>query len=365
MSPASPPSGLDLLVVSHPCVRPVNQEIYAELKSRGVDLKIVVPSHWKDPYSPDGFSPEALSSLQGQLLPRAILGAGRQQRHCYLSSPRKILREQRPAVVFIEQEPFSVAGLQWAWACVRRGIPFGVQAAENLDRSMPWPLRKWRHWVLARASFVAARSQSAVTLAKHWGAKGAVEIVAHPVPDWPEIAPIAHPVFTVGLCGRLVEAKGIRDLVAARDAMESDCDLRFIGDGPLVSWLERQDRCSVIAGIDHRSMAEQYAQLDVVAVPSLSTPTWTEQFGRVIVEAMACGLPVVAYRSGEIPWVIEGSDAGILVDEGDVAGLSAALQSLANDAALRASLGAAGRQRVAERYTVKASASALWSLISR
>ena len=210
--------------------------------------------------------------------------------------------------------------------------------------------------MLTRANLVAARPQSAITLARLGGAKGAVEIVAHPVPDWPETAATTHATFTVGLCGRLVEAKGIRDLVAARDAMDVSCELRFIGDGPLVAWLQSQDRCSVIAGIDHRSMAEQYAQLDVVAVPSLSTPHWTEQFGRVIVEAMACGVPVVAYRSGEIPWVIEGSDAGILVDEGDVPGLPETLKALAKAGARALRLGAAGGARVAERYPVKASA---------
>ena len=359
--PATSPA-TTLLVVSHPCVRPVNQEVYADLLARGVELQLVVPSHWRDPYEPGGFAPQPIAGLEGRLHPLPVLGEGRQQRHLYRARVGRHLRKLRPGVVFIEQEPFSLAGLQWALACRRAGVPYGVQLAENLERTMPLPVRWWRGYVLRHAAFVAARSERAAQLARSWGARGEVGFVAHAVPSWPEVPHEDQDVFTVGLCGRLVEEKGITDLIAARDAMGAPCRLRFIGDGPLREVAERAPDSVVVSGTDHLAMAAQYAKLDAVAVPSKATATWAEQFGRVLVEAMACGVPIVAYASGEIPWVMAGSGAGEVVPEGDVAALSAALSRLEADPQLRRAQGEAGRRRVAERYTVAASASALWSL---
>jgi glycosyltransferase involved in cell wall biosynthesis len=81
----------------------------------------------------------------------------------------------------------------------------------------------------------------------------------------------------------------------------------------------------------------------------VTTPTWKEQFGRILIEAMACGVPVVGSSSGEIPQVI--GTAGLVVPEGDAEALAAALQRLHDDTELRTRLGQLGRQRVLERYT--------------
>jgi glycosyltransferase involved in cell wall biosynthesis len=91
------------------------------------------------------------------------------------------------------------------------------------------------------------------------------------------------------------------------------------------------------------------AALDALALPSLATRGWAEQFGRVLVEAMACGVPVVASRSGEIPHVV--GDAGVLVEEGDAGALRAALADLAADEVARRRLACAGRARVLQHFT--------------
>jgi glycosyltransferase involved in cell wall biosynthesis len=87
----------------------------------------------------------------------------------------------------------------------------------------------------------------------------------------------------------------------------------------------------------------------VLALPSLTTTSWKEQFGRVLQEAMACGIPVVGSDSGEIPHVI--GDAGLVTPEGDAAALRDALRRLMDDAHLRHDLGHRGRARVLERFT--------------
>jgi glycosyltransferase involved in cell wall biosynthesis len=84
-------------------------------------------------------------------------------------------------------------------------------------------------------------------------------------------------------------------------------------------------------------------------VPSLTRGNWKEQFGRVIVEAMACGVPVIGSSSGAIPDVI--GDAGLIVPEGDVRALADGLRRLMHDPDLRRRMGGQGRQRVLARYT--------------
>jgi glycosyltransferase involved in cell wall biosynthesis len=86
----------------------------------------------------------------------------------------------------------------------------------------------------------------------------------------------------------------------------------------------------------------------VIAVPSRTTGSWKEQFGRVVVEAMLAGSAVVAYRTGAIPEVA--GDEAVLVEEEDVAGLSKAIRRLAEDRAFREGVAARGRARALERF---------------
>jgi glycosyltransferase involved in cell wall biosynthesis len=89
---------------------------------------------------------------------------------------------------------------------------------------------------------------------------------------------------------------------------------------------------------------------DALVLPSLTTPRWKEQFGRVLPEAMACGVPVIGSTSGNIPAMI--GDAGIVVPEGDAGAVAAALRSLEESPERHARLAAAGRRRVVERLSV-------------
>src|SRR5439155_22851925 len=96
-------------------------------------------------------------------------------------------------------------------------------------------------------------------------------------------------------------------------------------------------------------MPDELRQLDVLVLPSRRQPNWAEQFGRVLVEAMACGVPVIGSNCGEIPNVV--GDAGLIFPEGDPAALRSALEQLIGSSGLRADLAKRGRQRVLDRFT--------------
>ncbi len=92
-----------------------------------------------------------------------------------------------------------------------------------------------------------------------------------------------------------------------------------------------------------------------MCAPSQTTARWREQFGRMLIEAMACGVPVVASRSGEIPYVV--GDAGLIVDEADVASWTSTIDRVLVDPAVRRDLSARGMARAHERYA--------WPVVAR
>jgi glycosyltransferase involved in cell wall biosynthesis len=359
-----------LLVVSHPAVVNVNQEVYRELKRRGWGVTIVLPNRWRNEYSQATVNPQALEGMESSLRPTRVAFPGRVQRHVYLTSCRSLCARVKPDVAFVEEEPYSLPATQWGRAFKRLGIPFGVQCYENIDRDLPLPARWLRSRVLHDAAFVAARSDSAARLARAWGATGEVELAPPAVPSWDEIpAGSEHDHFTVGFAGRLIERKGLRDLLEAVRRLDAPVELLMIGNGELRSELDGQlipgSRVRILDGLSHDRMPSGYSQLDVLVMPSHTTNTWKEQFGRAIVEALWCGVPVVGSDSGEIPWLIGLTEGGLVFPEGDVEALAALLARLRDAPQLRRELAASGRAAVERMFSVPAATDRLEHLLTR
>jgi glycosyltransferase involved in cell wall biosynthesis len=364
------PLGRRVLVVSHPAVVNVNQEVYRELAHRGWQVTIVLPNRWRHAYSEADLTPRALEGLEGSLRPTRVLFAGHPQRHIYLTRPHAVAARTAPDVAFVEAEPFSLPASQWRGAFTRLGIPFGVQCYENIDRSLPPPVRWLRSRVLRDAAFVAARSETAARLARSWGAHGEVSLAPPAVPSWP-VEPGMEPEerpFTVGFAGRLVQSKGLADLLAAVRQLGAPVELLLIGDGELRAQLEGQSipgsSVRVLSGLDHEQMPAGYGLLDVLVLPSRSTPTWKEQFGRVIVEALWCGVPVIGSDSGEIPWLIGLTGGGLTFPEGDRAELAERLSRLREQPALRRRLAETGRAAAQRLFSVGAATDKLERMLS-
>jgi glycosyltransferase involved in cell wall biosynthesis len=160
----------------------------------------------------------------------------------------------------------------------------------------------------------------------------------------------------VGYVGRLTEEKGVQDLIDAL-AGQKACTLLIVGDGSLRAELEaRVEQVGVAAHFLGRQPPESVADLlramDCLVLPSRTTPTWKEQFGLVLAEAMGCGVPVIGSDSGAIPEVV--GDAGLVFREGDVLALREHLSRLLGCGSLRERLGAAGRLRCEQLFSAEA-----------
>jgi glycosyltransferase involved in cell wall biosynthesis len=136
-------------------------------------------------------------------------------------------------------------------------------------------------------------------------------------------------------------------------------DAIFSDNAAYVPMLRRRIEALGLAGRVHftgyrENMPEVYAGLDVVV-----NAARREAFGMVVVEPMACGVPVIGTRAGGIPEIIQNGRNGFLFEPEDAAGLAIHLQALMGDAGLRRSVGAEARRRVLERYTIAAQARAV------
>ncbi len=166
--------------------------------------------------------------------------------------------------------------------------------------------------------------------------------------------------FTIGFVGRLIRAKGLGVLMEAASGLASQSwRLRIVGSGPdrdaflqQARALQIEDRVEFVGQVGSTEMPAVMRGFDALAGPSLTTARWKEQFGRMLVEAMACGVPVIGSDSGEIPQVI--GNAGIVVREGDVAALREALRYLQMDPARRRELSRLGRERALSLFTQQA-----------
>ena len=368
-----------LLVVSHPCVVAANQAVYLELRRGGVGGHHRRPRRWEHDYRSGRFGPDVLPGMEGTLPPRRWRWwAG--STHFYLARADVVLAYVRPDVVFIEEEPFSAAGLQWGRASTARGIPWGIHSDENLNRELPAPVVAARTYLLRRAAFVAARSPATRDLVARWGATGDVVVLPHAVPEWPVPATV-HEHFTVGYAGRLVPEKGVADLVAAVRRMWSPARLVLFGDGPERDSLARGGpganaganagvnagangpEVRVVSDMPHERMNEAFAQMDVLVLPSRSTP-------RRGPESPGPGGGAVVRRAGRgsdwgaIPWVVDSDGRRSIFPEGDVDALAGVLDELAGDPVLRATLARKGRASVEERFGVRAVSSRLADALS-
>ncbi len=270
---------------------------------------------------------------------------------------RRRFAQFRPELVHIDEEAYNLATFQALRLARRRGARSVFFTWQNLDRRYPWPFSAMARYVLGAADYCIAGNEEAAAIQRRRGFAKGMRVIPQFGVDPELFAPAAapHDGFVVGFSGRLVEQKGLWVLCQAFEQLPPDCRLLLVGSGPLEAPLRTRaaaggwgDRLTIAAAPSTR-MPDLYRRMDCLALPSLTTPAWKEQFGRAAVEAMACGIPVVGSHSGEIPHVL--GPAGVTVPEGDPNALAAALRRLHDSPAECHELGVEGRRRVEERFT--------------
>lgn len=348
-----------VLLISKAMVVGAYQRKAEELaEQQGIELTLVVPPYWDE--ETRRVHLERAYTAGYELVVEPIAFSGRFHVHFYPWLHRLVDR-LRPEVLHADEEPYNLATLQMLLLArrVRAGTVFF--SWQNLYRRYPFPFGAVEGYNLARFDYAVAGNADAAAVLRRKGFRRPVAVIPQfgvdpelfrPVPE----DQVGSRPFTVGYLGRLVEQKGLADLVQAAAGLAGEPRLVLIGAGPLEAELRgRAERLGLGARLELRPavpstlVPKELGLLDVLVLPSRTRANWKEQFGRVLVEAMACGVPVVGSDSGEIPNVI--GEAGLIFPEGDVEALRQCLGRLQGSAEERRVLARLGRQRVLAFYT--------------
>jgi glycosyltransferase involved in cell wall biosynthesis len=365
-----------LLVVSHPCVTPTNQDFFGRVRRRtGWEMKIIAPSGWRNEYGAQRL--RRSPGYDGELLGLPVLRPGDIPLHAYARGLRSAIRRWRPDAVYAHHEPYGVA--TWQVAEASTGIPLAFYSAQNLRKTYPPPVAALERWLYRRAALALPVTDAVARVLRDKGFGGRVEVLPLAVDMAPGQDIAARPTrpgpLTLGYVGRLAPEKGIGTLLDALAEL-SGVDVRCViaGDGPAREELERHaervgvaDRVRWLGYVPHDAIAAAYARCDAIVVPSLTVPSWTEQFGRVVIEALSYGRPVLTSDSGELPNLVADTAGGWTFREGDHADLARRIRALVADPAQLHGAGERGKAVVGGRYSLDAVAqrfvSALDSLV--
>jgi glycosyltransferase involved in cell wall biosynthesis len=342
-----------------------------------IDLMVIVPPSWRE-----GSRVVRLERAHTEgydLVVEPVVFNGSFHFHFYPRLQQR-LHAFAPQLVHIDEEPYNFATFHALQLSKRIGAAALWFSWQNLNRRYPLPFRLIERHNLRRADYAIAGSEGAAAIWREKGYTGPLAVIPQFGVDPDIFAPtpstgLGQPSpsqldkgfgrrdpaqgFVIGYVGRLVPEKGVDLLLQAAKDLPGMWRLHIVGKGSergaiksLVSRLGLRPRVTLEERwLPSLRMPHFYRQLDALVLPSRSQPNWVEQFGRVLIEAMACGVPVVGSDCGEIPNVI--GEAGLVFPEDDAETLRECLMRLMRDPALWSTLARRGRERVLNHFTQK------------
>jgi glycosyltransferase involved in cell wall biosynthesis len=351
-----------LLTIGHSYCVGVNRRLAQQLALEGWDVTAVAPARYRGDYR---WHHVETSSTERYLLEAVPVRFGRVPHVMLYGGRLRELLLQRWDLIHCWEEPYVAAAAQLAWQALPH-VPLVFATFQNILKRYPPPFNWIERYALGRADGIVAFGHTAVpTLVDRRFPESAIRVIP-PGVDTALFAPDESSrsrvrtalgwdgnVPVIGFLGRFVPAKGIAMLTQVLDALAPPWRALIVGSGPLEgdlrAWAARYGgRVCIQTDVAHGDVAGWLNAMDVLVAPSQTTSQWREQFGRMLIEAAACGVPVVASDSGEIPYVV--GDSGVILPERDAAAWVAALGDLLEDSGRRADLSRRGRRRAELHY---------------
>ncbi len=370
---------MKVFAVSHACVTDVNQQLYVELsKIDNNEVTLCVPENWRSEYSTEVIHPGILPAVDFPVKSLPVHLPGNINLHFYKSGAGKLLDNAKPDVMFIDEEPWSLATAQWLRLCRQRHIPAVVYTMQNIYKQYPFPFNLLEQRCYKTARAIPVLNDEARSVLKRKGFQGDAPYLPlgcdltlfHYDRTKRATIPGLNGVV-LGYMGRLVPDKGVDTLIEAAAILHSrdphlDFSVLIVGAGTEEERLKSLANSKLKSGtaiftgsVPHNQAGDYMRAMDVFVLCSRTRPNWKEQFGRVIVEAMATGAPVVGSNSGEIPVLINLTGGGMVFEEGNASSLADCLLPLVRESSRRAELGEIGKQCVRSRFTHAAVAQTL------
>lgn len=272
----------------------------------------------------------------------------------------KVLNDFKPDVFHIIQEPFSL--IAWELINISKLIhpqpKIVLESAENQYFRQYYPYRFFEKSNLSDTDALITVPLEGKEVWKWKGYKKEVHQCYLGYNSQLFFDRKLEKKMPVKICyvGRMLEEKGIRILMDVFNqlSLKHDIELHLLGDGPIRKNIIDENTNSRIRfhePVNNSAVPDFLSQMDILVLPTQTTKTCKEQFGRVLTEAMACGVVVVGSSSGEIPNVIR--DAGLVFQENKKEELCSALEKLVTNKTLRLEFAAKGEKRALANFTWK------------
>jgi len=363
---------MKILAISHSCVVSEYQKRMVEVaKYPDLELTLLVPKYWIQFNRKINLEKNADAHYQILAVQPITLRFGknglRNVTHVY-PGIKKILESLKPNIIELWEEPFSaVAAHTIFWT--KRIIPktkIIFFSAQNVFKRYPPPFWAFEKYTYEKAHFAFLMNKDVIRVLRR---KGYVrEFAVLPLGVDTDIfrnkdvsslkKRLGIRDFVVGFIGKIGRQKGILHLIEAISQIQEKIQLLIIGNGDLrdeanrlITSLGLKDRAIIIDAVAHRQVPDYLNCMDLFVLPSITLTHLKEQFGRVVIEAMACEIPVIGSDSGEIPTTI--GKAGLIFKEGDVKDLKEKIEGLMRNRDLRGLLAKRGRKRVLGNFTWK------------
>ena len=357
------------------------RKLFQHAAAQGAEVLLAMPARLRHPFAPRRVEETPWPTPGVRLARLETWRSHENGTHVLMRGVSRLIRDFRPDVIHCVLEPWSITCLQvlGSPSRARRRARFGVQPGETKIEQGSAITRAIRGFlarkVLRRCDYFVGWSMPVVRAAMRYGLNGRAVAVAPAVGvDTDLFRPAAMDEkralrvemeiddperYLVGYVGRFVEEKGLLDLLAAMDRavlVESRLSLILLGAGPLEGSLRvaaaTRPWMRLMAPRSQEDLSRFLRALDLFVLASRTTDRWEEQFGLVLVEAMASGLPIIGTTCGSIPEVIE--DAGWIVAEGDVAALADRIVAAVRDSGGLRTRSLAARRRAESTFSAQA-----------
>lgn len=357
---------MKILIFDHLAVSPIYQKAYKKLTTNiSNEVIVFIPQKWKEYSLITNIEVKKFPNYK--ISPIKVFFVNKFNRVIYRISIKKI-RELNPDIIFVNGEPENFSTFYFAIikrffsintklvAVSWRNIPFGIKDHPYKFGIIYWLIEKF---TLKNIDSLICFNKTAEEIFHN---KGIKNINFIPIGVDTELFRNRknfiqnNEKFNIGYIGRFEHSKGVHLIIEAISRLDSSYTLTLVGDGELkdyyVSLAKKYnlgEQIKFLAGTAHTEIPFILSQMDVLVLPSISTKGWIEQFGRVLIESMACEVPVIGSSSGEIPNVIE--NAGLIFEENNIEHLVKCIKLIRYNKKLRDTIIKLGLERVRTTYS--------------
>jgi glycosyltransferase involved in cell wall biosynthesis len=362
---------LNILIVWHSGIVPnFFRRIQALAEINGNKVTYLAPHNYYDTglwYSSNDITSKKVNIVQGR-----ILFPGKLIWHFYVSGFLKVFYKKKYDIIEIFEEPYSICAFQITLLKIifsnnskilinsAQNIPINIKSipflvlskifktshsyAERSARDrLPFILNYINKLTLFLSSGLIVRSNCSKEYYVQRGYTKPIKLIGNGVQLSPSInnqiiislnAKFKKQTFKIGFVGKVLKKKGIFDLVQACKKLSFDYVLIIVGNGPdlngvLKSCIHENINYVHFDYVPNQDIFSYLSFFDVLVLPSITTNSWVEMFGRVLIEAMSVGTPVIGSDSGGIPQTI--SKCGLVYEESNIRELANCISTLFED----------------------------------